>query len=353
VEIPAGEVWRLRPGTRILFRGGRWIVRGTLAAVGTRAAPVRIEGDGAFEGIDFRGGAGSSLEETVLAGGRYGARVTNAEVSFRAVRFEGNGVGLSVEPYAAVRVEGCDFIGPRRAGVLVKRGGAARIAKSRFAGAGRAGVYAYGAWDVAVADSVFEGNAVGLHAASGGAQAAAERCTLRRNDTGVLVEKTAAVRIASCRIEENEAGLRFSRRAEGTVSDSRIAGNGEGVIVEYSSYPIFRRNVFRANRRHAVLLRWQSAEWEEALGDTDRDPGEGAPFAGPPRGRGDFRPDVPGGAPGPPGRRKAVEGGVDFRGNDFGAPAAGGRPPGIHDAAEEPFFEYRGRRYRMDRVLLD
>ncbi len=68
---------------------------------------------------------------------------------------------------------------------------------------------------------------------------------------------------------------------------------------------------------------------------------------------------IRGGAAGkgrPPGKDVPRAGTVDFRGNDWdgtaGGAAAGGNPPGIHDGNVEPTFEYKGKRYRMDRVLL-
>lgn len=351
VVVPEGQTWKVRAGAAIVFHGGRLLVRGRLLVEGTALRPVTISGDADFEGLEFRGARRSEVEGAVIEGGRLGARLVKSEVRFRRVRFVRNGVGLSVEQYGRAQVEECAFVLPARAGILIKRGGSARAAGTSFEGAGKAGVYAFGADDVRVEGCRFEGNVVGVQAAMRGAGPVVERSVFRRNGTALLVEKAAAPQVKGCEIAANEIGLRFSRRAEGTVAGCRIADNGEGVVVEYSSYPVFRKNVFRGNRRYAVRLAYQSAEWEEAVGDTDREFGEAGPFGPLPAGAGDFRPGPRGTVPGPPPKRKG-SGFVDFRGNDFGdAAEEGGRPPGVHDGENEPTFEYGGKRYRMDRIL--
>ncbi len=356
VVVPKDDTWRVLPGATVRFRGGKWTVRGRLLVEGTAARPVRIAGDDAFDGLDIRGGEGTVVGNAVVSGGRRGAQVTNGSASFRGVRFEGNGVGLDVGQYARVTVTGCAFDAPTRAGILVRRGGTAEIAGSRFTGAGKAGIYVFGAKDVAVKECRFEKNAAGLQASMTGSRPAVERCTFRDNGTGLLIEKMAAPEIADCEVAGNRVGLHFTRRAQGRVSRTRVAGNGDGVVVEFSSYPVFRGNTFRGNRDAAVRLRHQSSEWEESVGDSEREKpagAGGAPFGGPRDGRADFLPEGAGGPSGKP----PLAGTVDFRGNDWGEPspmpAGGGIAPGIHDGRVEPEFEYKGKRYRMDRVLLD
>ncbi len=360
VVVPKGDTWAVRPGTTIRFRGGKWTVRGRLVVEGTPGKPVRIVGDDAFEGLDFRGSDGSVVENAVIAGGSRGAQLTGSSAAFRRVRWSRNGVGLDVGQHAKARVTACVFESPARVGLLVRRGGAAEVEGSRFEGAGKAGIYVFGARDVSVKECAFEKNTVGFQSAMFGARGDVSRSSFRGNGTGVLVEKMAAPSVADCDISGNPVGLRFSRRAEGAVAKSRIADNGDGVVVEFSSYPVFRGNAFRGNRDAAVRLRHQSAEWEEEAGDAEREiPGGagGAPFAGAPEGRGDFRPGGEESRPGrPPGKDVPRAGTVDFRGNDWGetagGAAAGGIVPGIHDGNVEPTFEYKGKRYRMDRVLL-
>jgi len=364
VVVPQGETWKVLPGAALRFRGGKWVVRGKLLIEGTASRPVRVVGDDAFEGIDLRGEKGSAFSDVILSGGTRGVQLTNAEAVFRNVRWERNGIGLEVGQYAKAAVDNCAFESPSRVGILVKRGGAAVIGGCRFTGAGRAGISVYGAKDVVVRACRFESNAVGIQAAMSGAVASVTDCLFRGNETGILVERMARPKIDGCDFSGNRVGLLFSRRAEGTVSGSRIAENGDGVVVELSSYPVFRGNRFRGNREAAVRLRHQSSQWEEEWGDAGRDSPEGAPFGAGPGGRKDFRPGgegtaslLPGGAPGaPPGKRGDLNGTVDFRGNDWGDLAAevekGGAVAAIHDGRREPEFEYKGKRYRMDRVLL-
>jgi hypothetical protein len=361
VVVPQGETWKVLPGAVLRFRGGKWVVRGKLLVEGTASRPVRVVGDDAFEGIDLRGEKGSAFSEAILSGGTRGVQLTNAEAAFRNVRWERNGVGLEVGQYAKAAVDNCAFESPSRVGILVKRGGAAAIAGCRFTGAGKAGISVYGAKDVTVRECRFESNAVGLQAAMSGASASVTGCVFRGNETGILAERMARPKVDGCDFSGNRVGLLFSRRSEGSVSGSRIAENGDGVVVELSSYPVFRGNRFRANRESAVRLRHQSSQWEEEWGDAGRDFPEGAPFGAGPGGRTDFRPEgegtaslPPGGAP--PGKKGNLTGTVDFRGNDWGELAAevekGGAVAAIHDGRAEPEFEYKGKRYRMDRVLL-
>ncbi|MGE5188765.1 MAG: right-handed parallel beta-helix repeat-containing protein [Gemmatimonadota bacterium] len=360
VVVPKGETWTVRAGTTIRCRGGRWTVRGRLVVEGTAGEPVRIAGDEAFEGIDFRGSDGSVVAYAVIEGGSRGAQLTSASAEFRGVRWSRNGIGLDVGQHARARVTGCVFESPARVGLLVRRGGAAEVAESRFEGAGKAGMYVLGAGDVSVRDCAFEKNTVGFQAAMFGARGDVARSAFRGNGTGLLVEKMAAPSVSGCDISGNRVGLGFSRRAEGEVVKSRIADNGDGVVVEFSSYPVFRGNAFRGNREAAVRLRHQSAEWEEEAGDAGRDVpagAGGAPFGAAPGGRRDFAPGGPDSPAGrPPEKRTPRDGTVDFRGNDWGVAAdvlaAGGPVPGIHDGTVEPTFEYKGKRYRMDRVLL-
>lgn len=373
VVVPAGETWKVLPGAAIRFRGGKWTVRGRLLAEGTAERPIRIAGDDAYEGIDIRGGDGSVVANAVVSGGSRGAQVTNAAATFRAVRWERNGIGLDVGQYAAVKATECVFDAPSRVGLLVKRGGSAEISESRFAGAGKAGLYVFGAKGVSVTGCRFDNNAAGIQASTQGARVVVARCSFGANGTALLVERMAAPEISECEIAGNRIGLLFSRRAEGKVVGCRIAGNDDGVIVEFSSYPVFRGNLFRGNRRAAVRLRQQSSEWEDERGDADREApagAGGAPFGGP-GGRGDFRPGRDGISPapqapgspaetapagGPPGKKGKLTGTVDFRDNDWGELAreaeAGGNVSGIHDGFDEPTFVYKGKRYRMDRVLL-
>lgn len=348
IVVPGGETWKVLPGTVLRFRGGRWIVRGRLLVEGTMERPVRISGDDAYEGIDIRGEGGSVISGAILAGGRRGVLLTGASATFRGVRWEKNGIGLEVGQYSRAVVEGCAFESPFRAGILVKRGGAADVSGSRFSGAGKAGLYVYGADAVSVRECRFEGNAAGLQASMFGGRVSADGCVFRGNGTGMLAERMAEPRVGGCDFEDNKTGLLFSRRAAGTVSGSRIAGNGDGVVVEYSSYPVFRGNRFRDNRGAAVRLRHQSSQWEEEVGDAGRDARGESPFGVGPEGRKDFRPD--------PVKKGAGGGTVDFRENDWGEHAGeierGGNAAAIHDGRDEPEFEYMGKRYRMDRVLL-
>ena len=362
VIIPRGETWKVLPGAQVRFRGGRLLVRGVLVVEGTIAQPARITGDEAFEGVDLRGENGSRFAHAVLSGGRRGVLVMNASAEFRDVRFDRNGVGIDAGQYARVRVSGGAFEGNGRVGVLVKRGGTAEIAGARFSGAGKAGVYVYGADNVAIRDCRFEKNAVGLHAGMAGARVQVENSVFRGNGTAILVEKTAHPDVAGCEVSGNKTGLLFRRRAEGTVTGCRIEENGTGVQVEYSSYPIFRANVFRGNRDAEVRLSHQSAEWEGEATEADREEfgTRGAPFGGGGEPRGDFRPREGAGAGspsgGPPGKNAGRTGIVDFRGNDWGEfqiqVDRGENIAGIHDGRDEPFFEYKGKKYRMDTVLL-
>ncbi|MBI5418649.1 MAG: right-handed parallel beta-helix repeat-containing protein [Deltaproteobacteria bacterium] len=364
VVVPKGETWKVLPGAVLRFRGGKWIVRGKLLIEGTASLPVRIVGDDAFEGLDIRGESGSVVADVILSGGTRGVQLTSAEAVFRKVRWERNGVGLDVGQYAKAAVDNCTFESPFRVGILVKRGGAAEVAGCRFTGAGKAGIYVYGAKDVSVKECRFESNATGLQAAMSGVRVSVRECVFRGNGIGILAERMAEPKIDGCDFSGNRVGLLFSRRSEGSVSGSRIAENGDGVVVEFSSYPVFHGNRFRENRDAAVRLRHQSSQWEEELGDAGRDSPERTPFGAGPEGRKDFRPGGEGtiprpqaGAPGrPPGKKGDLTGTVDFRGNDWGELAGevakGGEVAAIHDGRAEPEFEYKGKRYRMDRVLL-
>ncbi len=364
IVIPKGETWKVLPGAVLHFHEGSWIVRGRLLVEGTSEQPVRISGNEAFEGIDIRGESGSAISGAILSGGRRGIRLIGASAVFRRVRWEKNGIGLEVGQYAKATLDNCAFVSPFRVGILVKRGGAVEIAGCRFTGAGKAGLYVYGASEVRVMGCRFENNAAGIHVAMAGARVSATGSRFRGNGTGISAEKMAAPKVDDCDMEGNRIGFLFSRRAEGTVSGSRIAENGDGVVVEYSSYPVFRGNRFRANREAAVRLRNQSSQWEEEIGDSGRDSLDGSPFGGGPEGRMEFRPGAGGPIPGrqgdlpgkPPGKKGNLTGTVDFRGNDWGELAGevskGGNMTLIHDGYDEPEFEYRGKRYRMDRVQL-
>lgn len=362
VVVPKGETWKVLPGARVRFRGGRLLVRGTLIVEGTARKPATIEGDDAFEGVDLRGEAGSRFSRAVVSGGRRGVLLTNASAEFRGVLFQRNAVGIDVGQYARVRIDDCAFQGNSRVGLLVKRGGSAEVSATRFSGAGKAGVYVYGADNVTIRECRFVKNTAGLQAGMAGARVRVSRSVFRENGTGILAEKTARPAVEGCEVTGNDTGMSFHRRAEGTVKGSRVEGNGTGVLVEYSSYPVFRGNAFRGNREAAVRLRHQSAEWEGEATEADREDAgaRGAPFGGGEAARGDFRPGNGGGADaspaGPPGKKAGLTGTVDFRGNDWGELQSqvdrGGDVTGIHDGWDEPFFEYKGRRYRMDTVLL-
>jgi len=354
VVVPRGEVWKVLPGVTLRFRQGILIVRGTLLVEGTPGRPVRIEGGDDFEGLDIRGEGGATFTHAVIEGGRLGVNVTGAQVHFREVRWAGNGMGLVVNPYSSVRVENGDFVSPLRVGILVKRGGSAAISRTRFSGAGKAGIYLFGADNVVVRESCFERNGTGIIVSMAGARPVVEDCEFRKNGTGLEAGKLAAPEVRGSRFEENRVGLLFTRRAAGKVEDSRIRDNVDGVVVEFSSYPVFRRNRFGANSGMSVRLRNQSSEWEEERGGTDREiPDRYSPFGSPPAGKPGFRPE---GAGSVPGKLEGLDGTVDFRENDWEndaeAASRAGNLPWIHDGWDEPTFPYKGKEYRMDRVRL-
>ncbi len=355
--LPAGETWTVAPGATLRFRGGRLVVRGKLVVEGSAERPVRISGDADFEGIDVRGGDGSRIANAVVSGGRRGVTVTSARISFHGVRFEKGTIGLEIGQYGRAEVRDCTFESPGRAGILVKRGGALDIASSRFTGAGKSGLYVYGAGGIAVRGCRFEKNETGLQASMYGAAVTVTDSVFAGNGTGILVEKMAVPVISNCELAGNRVALHFSRRAEGTVSNCLIGDNGDGVLVEYSSYPVFRGNRFRKNRDFAARLNHQSSQWEGEAGEDDRDTpgGPGGSAAGGGGGRSDFRPGGEGGAAGRPVAKKGkLDGIVDFRNNDWGEGGVEKGGPGgkraIRDAADEPFFDFKGKRYKMDRI---
>lgn len=357
--VEEGETLTLLAGSRLRFVGGRLLVRGVLSVRGTAARPVRISGDGGYEGIEVRGKDGSRIEGALLSGGRRGLSVTNARVELSGSTFEKCGVGLEVGQYARVEARDCRFGRGSKVGVVVKRGGAASFASCRFSGASRAGLYVYGAREVSASACRFEKNDTGLLVSLVEGGAAVTRCTFAGNGTGLRAEKMAAPAVSGGDFTGNGTGLLFTHRARGTVTGALVEDNGEGVRVEYSSYPVFRKNRFRRNRGVAVRLVHQSSQWEEAATAADREGGEGfsgAPFGGDGGGRGDFRPGSAGAARGVPEKDGGgKDGTVDFRDNDWGEGGAEHGGPGggraVRDAVEEPSFEYRGARYRMDRVL--
>jgi parallel beta-helix repeat protein len=354
--LPAGESWTVAPGAVLKFRGGRLVVRGRLLVEGSAERPVRILADASFEGVDFRGGDGSRIANALFSGGRRGVTVTGARVALRGVRFERGAIGLEIGQYGRAEVRDCVFDSHERAGILVKRGGALDVSGSRFSGARRSGIYVYGAGGVSVRGCRFEKNEAGLQASMYGASVTVADSVFAANGTGILVEKMAVPTVSGCELTGNKVGLRFSRRAEGAVSNCTIADNGDGVLVEYSSYPVFRGNRFRKNREYAVRLNHQSSQWEGEAGEEDRDApgGPGAPVAGS-GGRSDFRPGGEGASAGRPAAKKGkLDGTVDFRDNDWGdggveKGGAGGKRA-IRDAADEPFFDFKGKRYKMDRI---
>lgn len=356
VVIPKGDTWTVAPGASLRFRGGRLVVRGKLVVEGSVGRPVRIAGDDAFEGIDIRGEDGSLLSNAIVSGGRRGVSVTSARATLRGVRFERGAIGLEVGQYGRADLRDCVFESPDRVGILVKRGGALDVAGTRFRGAGRSGIYVYGASGVTVRDCRFEKNATGVHLSMYGAAASVADCAFTGNGVGLLAEKMAAPAVSGSEFSGNRTGLHFSRRAEGTVSGCRVEENGDGVLVEYSSYPSFRGNRFRKNREYAVRLNHQSSQWEGEAGEGDRDmPGGPGGAAGGAGSRSDFMPGGAGASPGRPAAKKGtLDGTVDFRGNDWGEGGVERGGPGgrraIRDAADEPFFDFKGKRYKMDRI---
>lgn len=356
VVIPKGDTWSVAPGASLRFRGGRLVVRGKLVVEGGAAAPVRIAGDDAFEGIDIRGEDGSRISNAVVSGGKKGISVTSARVTLRGVRFERGTIGLEIGQYGRAELRDCVFDSPDRVGVLVKRGGALDAAGSRFQGAGKSGVYVYGASSVSIRDCRFEKNQAGLHLSMFGAAATVADSVFSGNGAGLLAEKMAVPVVTGSEFSGNRVGLHFSRRAEGKIDGCRIEENGDGVLVEYSSYPAFRGNRFRKNRGYAVRLNHQSSQWEGEAGEDDRDmPGGAGGFPSSGGGRTDFAPGGEGSTAGRPAAKKGkLDGTVDFRGNDWGEGGAERGGPGgrraIRDAADEPFFDFKGKRYRMDRV---
>ena len=274
--VPAGETWTVKPGSTLRFRGGKLVVRGTLLVEGSSERPVRIAFDASSDGIDLRGGDRNRIANAVFSGGRRAVTVTGAKVSLRDVRFEKGGVALTVGQYGKAEVRDCSFESPERAGILVNRGGTLDVSGSRFSGARKSGVYLYGAGGASVRNCRFERNEVGLQLSMYGASATVSECVFSGNGTGILAERMAAPAVSRCEATGNRTGFRFSRRAEGSVEGCRIEENGDGVLVEYSSYPVFRRNRFRRNRDYAARLSFQSSQWEGEAGEGDRD----APAAG-------------------------------------------------------------------------
>ena len=116
-EIPAGSIWIIKPGVRLLFEGYRtFIVRGCIIAEGTAGAPIVFKAVDrptasrerpSWNGIEIVGKEAIGRFRQCRFEGAYRNLVWEACPSFDSCVFSGNHYGLYCAKKAAPHVKNC------------------------------------------------------------------------------------------------------------------------------------------------------------------------------------------------------------------------------------------------------
>lgn len=346
VRLEPGATLTVEPGATVRFSSGGLEVAGRLVASG-----VRFTGS-EWSGVVLKGcDSATVLRDCTVEGARIGILVRGGEPRLKDLVLSGNETGMELRQKTTAEVSGCRFRGNSKVGLFIKDEAAPAVTECRFEDNGKFGAYIYRALPRRFAGNTFRCNPTGLMVSHFGSDPRIEGNRFEKNELGILVDRAARPELTGNLLRDNGTGIRLYRRSDPLVGGNLIEKNGVGISVAFSSYPRLRGNDFLDNRT-ALLLEYQSSDWEKEKGRAAREAESSS--------RGPFgqsaRSEVTEADRGP----RQLAGAVDARNNWWGLEGTAeltrigkeGNPSFIADGRDTPTFVDEGKSYPLDTVLF-
>ncbi len=312
ITVKVGDRVVVEPGTTVAVSSdGGILVRGELYALGTQAAPVRIEGarDAGAPLLRLTDpGAVARLHRVIVVGAATGLDATAGTVIVTDSEFRDNGTALRLQMRTRGLVRGSRFV-KNALGLAADNGGTVTVRSGAFE-ENRVGIGASNSARIEVDGVRFERNDR-AYAQSNGCDATLRDCTFTENEFGLALDQSRrSPGVLFCRFErnrtavaarssshpliegsvfrgnakaveavrfsgpflrydlfaENDEAVRLDHKSAARVEGNRFEANGVALFADFSSYPRVKGNLFTRNRWHVRLGRFMSADWERRQG---------------------------------------------------------------------------------------
>ena len=347
VRVETGATLTILAGSKITFSGGHLEVAGRLVA----------------EDVDFRGnGWGGILlkgcdSTTIIRNCRIEGAKTGLFIGGGAPRIEGttlrnNEVGIELKQQSTATISNCRISANRKVGLFIKDESSPLVSGCTISNNGKYGVYIYRARPAGFTGNTLSENDTALMISNAGSDPRIQGNTFSKNKIAILVDRAASPLLTENLLRDNQTGVRLYRRADAAIDGNRFVNNNDALSIAYSSYPRIHHNDFAGNRR-AILLEFQSSNWEKSNGSTVRESeavNRGAFGQGSGHDAADAearrRPDA------------ELDGTIDARHNWWGEEGTrelsrirtSGNPTFIDDGRDAPTFVDGGKEWPLDRV---
>lgn len=346
IRVEPGATLTVENGATVHFASGGLEVAGRLLATG-----ARFTGPG-WAGIVLKGcDSATILRDCVIEGARTGILVRGGEPRLKDLVLTGNEVGMELRQKSAAAVSGCRFRDNAKVGLFIKDEATAAVSDCRFEDNGKFGAYIYRALPRRFSGNVFRGNPTALMVSHFGSDPRIEKNRFEKNELGILVDRAAKPALTGNLLRENGTGIRLYRRSDPLVQGNRLEKNVVGISVAFSSYPRLSGNDFVVNRT-ALLLEYQSSDWEREKGSAAREAESSS--------RGAFGQSARSEVTEADRRPRQLTGAVDARNNWWGKEGTAelarigkqGNPSFIADGRDTPTFVDGGKSYPLDTALF-
>ena len=302
----------LEEGCRILFgEGGGINVHGRLQVKGSGDSPVVLApvGEQRWKGLAFYQGSASEIENLRLKGAHTGLSILAAEmkisgsevsgcekglylvrearVHVEGVRFFDNQLGLAAEMKSTAMVQGSVFEG-NNVGLSIASGARPVITGNRFL-ANDMAIQVSQRYPETVKGNLFAGNKVAVRLYQNGPDTVIEanlfednseaaiqvlsfsspvirNNMIRRGRYGLLANQFSSPSIVNNAFEDLTEAIHLNKKNQSGMSGNIISSSEVGLFLDFSSYPVIRRNIFADNGIHIKLGRFQSSHWEASAG---------------------------------------------------------------------------------------
>jgi parallel beta-helix repeat protein len=348
VRVETGATLTIQPGSKLIFHSGHLEIAGRLVA----------------EDVDFRGSGWGGIilkgcdSTTILRNCRIEGAKTGLFIGGGAPRIEGttlqnNEVGIELKQQSTATITNCRISGNRKVGLFIKDESSPRVSGCSISKNGKYGVYIYRARPAGFTGNNLTENDTALMISNAGSDPRIQGNAFSKNKIAILVDRAARPLLTENLLRDNQTGVRLYRRADAGIDGNRFESNHEALSIAYSSYPRIHYNDFAANRR-AIVLEFQSSNWEKKNGSTVRENEAGS--------RGAFGQSSGHAADAEARRRPDAEldGTIDARHNWWGEEGSrelnrigtSGNPSFIHDGRDVPTFVDGGKEWPLDHVVF-
>lgn len=348
VRVESGATLTIRPGSKIIFHSGHLEVAGRLVA-----EDVDFRGSG-WGGILLKGCDSTTiLRNCRIAGAKIGLFIGGGAPRVEGTTLQNNEVGIELKQQSTAVLSNCRISGNRKVGLFIKDESSPLVSGCTISKNGKYGVYIYRARPTGFTANTLSENDTALMISNAGSDPRIQGNIFSKNKIAILVDRAARPLLTENLLRDNQTGVRLYRRADAGIDGNRFERNNEALSIAYSSYPRIHYNDFVGNRR-AIVLEFQSSNWEKSNGSTVRESEAGS--------RGAFGQSSGHAADAEARRRPDAEldGTIDARHNWWGEEGnrelnrigTSGNPTFIDDGRDAPTFVDGGKEWPLDQVLF-